>query len=225
MTDILIIEDDVTIATLVRDFLIAAKFTCKHVTTGEEGIAFLDEQEVRLVLLDIMLPGMDGFAVCQEIHQNRNIPTIILSAKTAKDDKLLGMELGADDYIEKPYDIDILLAKVKAIYRRYYKQGTKLEIAGLTVNTEARTVIQNEKTLAMTAKEYDLLLLFIQNNGKVLKKEYLFNQIWGIDSFTEFQTLTVHVKWLRQKIERDPKKPTLIQTVWGVGYRFVGDAE
>ena len=225
MTDILIIEDDITIATLVHDFLIAADFSCTHVTTGEEGIKYLDEQEVRLVLLDIMLPGMDGFAVCQEIHQNRNIPTIILSAKTNKDDKLLGMELGADDYIEKPYDIDILLAKVKALYRRYYKQTTILEIAGLSVNTDARTVMLNGNMVAMTTKEYDLLLLFIKNEGKVLKKEYLFNQIWGIDSFTEFQTLTVHIKWLRQKIEKDPKSPMLIQTVWGVGYRFVGDAQ
>ena len=225
MTDILIIEDDLTIATLVHDFLIAADFSCKHVTTGEEGIKYLDEQEVRLVLLDIMLPGMDGFAVCQEIHQNRNIPTIILSAKTDKDDKLLGMELGADDYIEKPYDIDILLAKVKALYRRYYKQATLLNVAGLSINTEARTVTRDGNVVAMTTKEYDLLLLLIQNEGKVLKKEYLFNQIWGVDSFTEFQTLTVHIKWLRQKIEKDPKNPTLIQTVWGVGYRFVGDTQ
>ena len=223
MTDVLLIEDDITIATLVYDFLQNAGFSCKHVTTGEAGIEYLDEHKVRLVLLDIMLPGIDGFAVCKEIHQNRNIPTIILSAKTNKDDLLLGMELGADDYIEKPYDIDILIAKVKALYRRFYKQETILKVAGLTINTVARAVLLNGNPVAMTAKEYELLLLLIQNEGKVLKKEYLFNQIWGIDSFTELQTLTVHIKWLRQKIEKDPKNPVLIQTVWGVGYKFVGE--
>ena len=225
MTDILLIEDDVTIATLVCDFLQAADFSCEHVTTGEAGLKYLDTNKVRLVLLDIMLPGMDGFSVCKEIHQNRNIPTIILSAKTDKDDKLLGMELGADDYIEKPYDIDLLIAKVKALYRRYYQQATTLEVAGLSINTEARAVSLAGSAVAMTAKEYELLLLLVQNEGKVLKKEYLFNNIWGIDSFTELQTLTVHIKWLRQKIEKDPKKPALIQTVWGVGYKFVGETK
>ena len=224
MADILLIEDDVAIATLVCDFLQAAGFSCKHTTTGEAGLEYLKAHEVRLVLLDIMLPGMDGFSVCREIHQNRNIPTIILSAKKDKEDKLLGMELGADDYIEKPYDIDILIAKVKALYRRFYKQETILEVAGVSINTETRAVLLNGNPIAMTAKEYELLLLLIQNEGKVLKKEYLFNQIWGIDSFTEPQTLTVHVKWLRQKIEKDPKSPVLIQTVWGVGYKFVGDS-
>ena len=223
MTDILLIEDDKTIAVLVRDFVQAAGFSCHYETTGEAGLNYLNAHEVRLVLLDIMLPGMGGFSVCKAINQNRNLPTIILSAKKDKDDKLLGMELGADDYIEKPYDIDILLAKIKALYRRYYKQATILEIAGLTVNTEARTVLLNGNVIAMTTKEYDLLLLLIQNKGKVLKKEYLFNQIWGINSFTELQTLTVHIKWLRQKIEKDPKNPMRIQTVWGVGYRFVGE--
>ena len=222
MTDILLIEDDIIIATLVCDFLQAANFSSKHVTTGEAGLEYLDTFDVRLVLLDIMLPGMDGFAVCKEIHQNRNIPTIILSARTGKDDKLQGMELGADDYIEKPYDIDLLIAKVKALYRRFYKMDTILNVAGLTINTEARAVLLDGNPVAMTAKEYDLLFLLIQNEGKVLKKEFIFNRVWGIDSFTELQTLTVHIKWLREKIEKNPKKPTLIQTVWGVGYRFVG---
>jgi len=220
MTDVLLIEDDIDIATLVCDFLKEADLSCYHVTTGEEGLQYLDGHQVGIVLLDIMLPGMDGFAVCKEIHQERNIPTIILSAKKHKEDKLLGMELGADDYIEKPYDIDILMAKVKALYRRFYKKTTLLEVGQLTINTEARTVLLAGQPVNMTAKEYELLLLLASNADKVLKKEYLFNQVWGIDSFTELQTLTVHIKWLRQKIEKDPKKPTLIETVWGVGYKF-----
>ena len=140
-------------------------------------------------------------------------------AKTDKDDKLNGLILGADDYIEKPYDIDILLAKISGIFKRRYAIA-EITDDNICINKVSRTVTKNNEPIDMTAKEFDLLLLLMENKGKILNKEYLFNQIWGSDSFSEQQTLTVHIKWLRQKMEDDPKKPQKILTVWGVGYKF-----
>ena len=187
---------------------------------GEEALALYDTYGARLIVLDIMLPGMDGFAVCQKIREKGNTPVFIVSAKTEKDDKLNGLLLGADDYIEKPYDIDILLAKIKGIFKRRYLVD-EISDGNLRLNKSSHIAYQDDKPLDMTAKEFDLLLLFMENKGKVLSKDYIFNQIWGMDSFSEPQTLTVHIKWLRQKIEEDGKNPKRIQTVWGVGYRFL----
>jgi DNA-binding response OmpR family regulator len=166
-----------------------------------------------------MLPGIDGFAVCQKLRQDNNVPVIIVSAKTDKEDKLNGLLLGADDYIEKPYDIDILMAKVKGIFKRRYESSVMVD-GNLKVDKLQRKVFCNDRELEMTSKEFDLLLLLLENKSRTLKKEWIFNKIWGFDSFSEPQTLTVHIKWLRQKIEDDPKNPVRLQTVWGVGYRF-----
>ena len=193
MIDILIVEDNKEIAGLLCDFLRAENYTVSVCESGEKALPLYEKYGARLIVLDIMLPGIDGFAVCSKIREQSNTPIIIVSAKTEKDDKLNGLILGADDYIEKPYDIDILLAKI------LYKNDVQIEI---------------------TAKEFELLLLLIENKDKTLKKEYIFNQVWGSDSFSEQQTLTVHIKWLRQKIEDDPKDPRRIQTVWGVGYKY-----
>lgn len=223
MTDILIIEDNKEIATVLCDFLKKDGFTCFHVISGEQGIDYIKNNTVRLVLLDIMLPGIDGFQVCDIIHKQNNLPIIILSAKTEKDDKLNGLLLGADDYIEKLYDIDLLLAKIKALYRRHYDEKTTvLKERDIIINTNGRTVMIKEKLLNLTAKEFDLLLLLVQNKGKALRKEWIFNQVWGCDSFSEPSTLTVHIKWLREKIEENAKIPKYIQTVWGIGYKFEG---
>lgn len=143
-----------------------------------------------------------------------------MSARTGKDDKLLGLNLGADDYIEKPYDIDIMLAKISGIFRRRYARD-ELADGRIRVNRVSRTVYRDDEPLEMTAKEFDLLVLLMENSGRTLTKEYLFNTIWGSDSFSEQQTLTVHIKWLRQKIEEDPRHPQKILTVWGVGYRYL----
>lgn len=167
-----------------------------------------------------MLPGMDGFAVCQKIRQDNNTPILVVSAKTNKEDKLNGLLLGADDYIEKPFDIDLLLAKIKGIFKRRYESNLIVD-KNLKIDKIRRVAYCNDKELIMTAKEFDLLLLLMENKEKTLKKEWLFNQIWGFDSFSEPQTLTVHIKWLRQKIEEDPKNPVRLLAVWGVGYRFV----
>lgn len=219
MTDILIVEDNKEIATLLCDFLRAENYIVSVADSGEKALSLYEKYGARLVVLDVMLPGMDGFSVCQEIRKNSNTPIFIVSAKTEKDDKLNGLILGADDYIEKPYDIDILLAKIKGIFKRRYAVEEITE-GDLTLNKVNKTVKKNGELLEMTQKEFDLLLLLIENKGKVLNKEYIFNQIWGFDSMSEPQTLTVHIKWLRQKIEENPKKPERIMTVWGVGYRF-----
>lgn len=175
------------------------------------------------MLLDIMLPGMDGFAVCRAVHEKGDIPILIMSARAEKDDKLNGFGLGADDYMEKPVDPDLLTAKVRALLQRTY--GTRSETdylvsGGLTIDRNARKVYRDHQAVELNVKEYELLLLLAENPGRTLHKEYLFDRIWGMDSFSENQTLTVHIRMLRNKIEEDPRAPRRIQTVWGVGYRY-----
>lgn len=219
MIDILIVEDNKELSTLLCDFLRAENYIVSIAEDGEKALLLYEKYGARLVLLDIMLPGIDGFAVCSKIRNQSNTPILIVSAKTEKDDKMNGLILGADDYIEKPYDIDILLAKIDGIFKRRYSLDEVAD-GNLLLNKVNRTVKKNGNLLEMTAKEYDLLLLLMENRGKVLNKEYIFNQIWGFDSDSEPQTLTVHIKWLRRKIEDDPKKPKRISTIWGVGYMF-----
>lgn len=223
MVDIVIIEDNEEISELLKVFLDRAGYETYIIGSGEDAISFFKQDKAKLVLLDIMLPGMDGFAVLSEIREKNNIPVIIMSARTDKEDKMNGFMLGADDYIEKPVDVDILTAKVKALMNRNYNRRenpTILHSGALQVDLEAKQVTLNKQLLNLSIKEYELLLLLIQNSGKTLHKDYLFNEIWGADSFSENQTLTVHIKTLRDKIEEEPKKPKRIITVWGVGYRY-----
>ena len=220
MIDILIVEDNKELAELLCDFLRAENYTVSVAESGEKALQLYERYGARLLVLDVMLPGMDGFAVCAKIREESNTPILIVSAKTEKDDKLAGLLAGADDYIEKPYDIDIMLAKIAGIFKRRYAQDEVVS-GDLRLNRESRTVYKGDKELSVTAKEFELLLCLVENQGKVLNKDYLFRKIWGSDSFSEQQTLTVHMKWLREKIEEDPKHPARIQTVWGVGYKFV----
>ena len=218
MTDILVVEDNIEMGTLLCDFLKAEGYSVNHCADGESALTAF-ESGARLVVLDVMLPNLDGFGVCKKIRETSNAPIIIVSAKTEKDDKLNGLILGADDYIEKPYDIDILLAKIKGIFARRYNSDV-LSDGFLKIDRSKRTVCKGDYLLDLTQKEFDLLSLLVENTGKTLSKDFLFNKIWGFDSFSEPQTLTVHIKWLRQKIEANPKKPEHIVTVWGVGYRY-----
>ena len=219
MTDILIVEDNKEIASLLCDFLRAENYTVSVAESGEKALSLYEKYGARLIVLDIMLPGMDGFVVCRKIREESNTHILIVSAKTEKEDKLNGLVLGADDYIEKPYDIDIMLAKIGGIFKRRYALDEITEGA-IRINKESRMAYKDDVPLDLTTKEFDLLTLLMENKGKTLSKEYLFGQIWGSDSFSEQQTLTVHIKWLRQKIEDNPKKPQRIQTVWGVGYKY-----
>ena len=220
MVDILIVEDNKEIAGLLCDFLKAENYIVSIAHSGERAVELYQKYGAKLILLDVMLPGIEGFAVCSKIRKESNTPILIVSAKSEKDDKLKGLNLGADDYIEKPFDMDIMLAKIKGIFKRTYGQDEIFD-NDLIINKENKVVYKNDILLEMTPKEFDLLLLLVENKGKVLKKEYIFKQIWGSDSFSEIQTLTVHIKWLREKIEKNPKEPVRIQTVWGVGYKFV----
>lgn len=220
MADILIVEDNRELSELLCDFLKGERYSVAVAESGEQALAIYNREGVKLVILDIMLPGMDGFAVCKKIRSGGNTPILIVSAKTAKEDKLNGLLQGADDYIEKPYDIDIMLAKIDGIFKRRYAFDT-LSDGELFVNRAARTVTKGGREIEMRAKEFDLLVLLLENRGRALDKEYIFGQIWGSDSFSEPQTLTVHIKWLREKIEENPKHPQKILTVWGVGYRYL----
>ena len=219
MLDVLVIEDNEEIGTLLCDFLRSEGYTVYLALTGEEGMQIFRKEGTRLVVLDIMLPGIDGFSVCREIRSVSNVPVIIVSAKTDKEDKLNGLLLGADDYMEKPYDIDILTAKIQGIFKRRYENSV-LTFGELCLDKDRRSVTRNGQEVSMAAREFDLLLFLAENSGKAITKEKLFYKVWGFDSFSEPQTLTVHIKRLREKIEEDPKKPKYIQTVWGVGYRF-----
>lgn len=220
MLDILIVEDSPELREMLCDFLRAENYTVSAVDSGERALELFDRYGAKLVVLDVMLPGMDGFAVCSRIRQQDNTPILVVSARTGKEDKLNGLGLGADDYIEKPYDIDILLAKIRGIFKRRYGMDELID-GNIRLNRQERRVYKDGKLLDMTAKEFSLLMLLMENKGRPLTKEYLFGQVWGSDSFSELQTLTVHIKWLRQKIEKDPQKPERIQTVWGVGYRYL----
>lgn len=223
MADILLIEDNEELRNLIKAFLERGGYAVAAVSSGEEALGWLGRERAKLMLLDIMLPGMDGFALCDKVRKENNIPIIILSACTEKEDQMNGFSLGADDYVEKPVDMDILLAKIGALMRRNYelkRQNTVIYSGGLIIDKDAKQVTLDGKTLSMTVKEYELLLLLVENPSKVLRKEYLFNRIWGADSFSENQTLTVHIKMLRDKIEKDSRQPKRIQTVWGVGYKY-----
>ena len=225
MLDILIVEDHKEIATLLTDFLRKEGYTVSSAETGEKALHLMEMYGARLLILDINLPGeLDGFAVLQEVRKNENIHVLITSARTGKEDQLKGLRIGADDYIQKPYDIDILIAKIKGIMRRKFELD-EIVCGDIRLNTVTETVMTGNgkdrgKGLELTAKEFELLKLLMEHEGTTLKKDYLFNAVWGSDSDSEPQTLTVHIKWLREKIERDPKKPEHILTVWGVGYRF-----
>lgn len=219
MADIIIVEDNVEIGNLLCDFLRKEKYSVCLATSGEKALELFEKYGAKIFVLDIMLPGIDGLAVCSKIRETSNAYIIIASAKSDKEDKLAGLNLGADDYVEKPYDIDILLAKIKGVFKRKYAIE-EIRDANLVLNTVNNVLTVNNKPVTVTDKEFELLKLLIENKGTTLKKEYIFNTIWGSDSESEPQTLTVHIKWLREKIEVDPKNPKHIITVWGNGYRY-----
>jgi DNA-binding response OmpR family regulator len=222
MVDILLIEDDKELGTLLKNFLIQAGFTVKLSPSVDESIKYFSKYECKLILLDIILSDGSGFDVCKRIRQKSDIPIFIISAKDGKDDKINGLTLGADDYIEKPYDIDILLAKIAGLMKRRY--GSKIiTFSNISIDKTQFIVTKNNETIPLSVKEFELLLLLAENKNKPLTKDFLFNRIWGIDSFSEPQTLTVHIRRLREKLESNPQKPTLIKTVWGIGYKLEAD--
>lgn len=204
---------------MLCDFLRLENYTVSIAETGEKALSLYEKYGARLVLLDINLPKLDGFAVCRKIRENDNTPIIMLTARTDKEDKLNGILSGADDYIEKPYDIDILLAKIKGIFKRRLSLDV-ISDGDITLNIADETVMKRGRSVPVTSKEFELLRLLIENKGQMLSKDFIFSRVWGAESESELQTLTVHIKWLRQKIEDDPKNPVKLLTVWGKGYRW-----
>ena len=218
MTDIIIVEDNREVGGLLRDFLEKEGYNVMVAESGEQALELFEQYGAKLIILDIMLQGINGFDVCTRIRRDSDAHILIASARTAKEDKLKGLDLGADDYIEKPYDLDILLAKIKGIFKRNYGVE-ELTDGDIRLDLLTQTIYLKGQSIVATSKEFDLLRLLMEHKGVTLKKEYLFQRVWGC-SESEPQTLTVHIKWLRDKLEDDPKHPVHILTKWGVGYRY-----
>lgn len=223
MTDILIVEDNEELGQLIADFLKKEGWTVDRATSAEDGLLLLGKEVYKLLLLDVMLPGKDGFETLSEIRKSRNLPVLMMSAKTDDDSKILGMEIGADDYVDKPFSIPVLTSKIKALMRRTYDIAEEKEILssdGITVDLSARKVYKNDVLIDVKGKEFDLLVYLIKNRGKALRKEAIFDNVWGESCFSELSSLGVYVSWLRDKIEDNPREPKLIKTVYKVGYQF-----
>ena len=227
MSKILIIEDELAIAELERDYLELAGFEVVLETNGETGASLAMNEDFDLIILDIMLPGRDGFEICREIRQEKNTPIIMVSAKKDDIDKIRGLGLGADDYMTKPFSPSELVARVKAHLARYERligSGTKenaiIEIRGIKIDKTARRVYVNGEEKTFTTKEFDLLTFLAENPNHVFSKEELFQKIWDLESIGDIATVTVHIKKIREKIEVNTSKPQYIETIWGVGYRF-----
>lgn len=226
MQKILIIEDDMDIAELERDYLEANGFSVEIVGDGSLGEKRALEADVDLILLDIMLPGMDGFQVCRKVREARNIPILLVSARQEDVDKIRGLGLGADDYIVKSFSPSELVARVKAHLQRYLQLTGKKDAphvfqrGALTIDRDGHRIFLDGREVPMPNKEFALLLFLAENPGVVFSKETLFERIWGETSLEDTATVSVHINRIREKIEPSTTRPTYIETVWGVGYRF-----
>ncbi len=227
MSKILIIEDDESIADLESDYLAISGYEVDVERDGDEGLRRALEGEYDLFILDLMLPGRDGFDICKKIREKKNTPILMVSARKDDIDKIRGLGLGADDYITKPFSPSELVARVKAHLARYERligsaQGHSdiIEIRGLRIDKGAHRVWVNGEEKAFTSKEYDLLTFLAEHPNHVFTKDELFNKIWDMESIGDIATVTVHIKKLREKIEVDSSNPQYIETLWGVGYRF-----
>ena len=227
MSKILIIEDEVAIADLEKDYLELSGFEVVIENAGDTGLARALSEKFDLIVLDLMLPGMDGFEVCKKIREEQNIPILMVSAKKDDIDKIRGLGLGADDYMTKPFSPSELVARVKAHMARYdrlvssnQKTNDIVEIRGIKIDKTARRVYIDGEEKAFTTKEFDLLTFLAENPNHVYTKEELFREIWDMDSIGDIATVTVHIKKIREKIEFDTANPQYIETIWGVGYRF-----
>jgi len=227
MKKILIIEDELSIAELERDYLEINNFSVDIEVDGETGLKAALNKSYNLIILDVMLPKVDGFEICRQIRNVKDIPILMVSAKKEDIDKIRGLGLGADDYITKPFSPGELVARVKAHISRYERlrgankdQSDIIEIRGLSIHCTSRRVYVNGYEVILTAKEFDILTILALNPNKVFSKDNIFNKVWGMDSFGDVGTVTVHIRKLREKIETDPSNPKYIETIWGVGYRF-----
>lgn len=229
MCKILIIEDDLDIAEVEKDYLELSGYSVDIVHNGMDGIRAVKEADYSLILLDLMLPGLDGFSVCKKLREMTDVPVLMVTARKEDVDKIRGLGLGADDYIEKPFSPSVLVARVKANlaqYDRLKKSGAEkqvvLTIGDFTVNTSTRRVYVRNEEKPLKNMEYELLLFLMTNADMVFDRETLYERIWGLDSMGDNATVAVHINRLREKLEDDPSNPKHIETVWGAGYRFKG---
>lgn len=227
MSKILIVEDEEAIAELEKDYLELNDFDVKIENNGDTGLKTALSEDFNLVILDLMLPGADGFEICKRIREEKNVPILMVSAKKDDIDKIRGLGLGADDYLTKPFSPSELVARVKAHMSRYErlvgshaKGNDVIEIRGIRIDKTARRVFIDEEEKTFTTKEFDLLTFLAENPNHVFTKEEIFREIWDMDSIGDIATVTVHIKKIREKIETDTSKPQYIETIWGVGYRF-----
>ena len=227
MSRILIVEDEIAIAELEKDYLELSGFEVETENTGDGGLARSLAEDFDLIILDLMLPGVDGFEICRQIREQKNVPIIMVSAKKDDIDKIRGLGLGADDYMTKPFSPSELVARVKAHLARYERlvnsnvqENDIVEIRGIKIDKTARRVWIEGEEKSFTTKEFDLLTFLAQNPNRVFTKEELFKKIWDMESIGDIATVTVHIKKIREKIEKQSSKPPYIETIWGVGYRF-----
>ena len=224
---ILIVDDDAEIRKVIGIYLENEGYEILKAENGEQAIKLIATNEVALVLLDIMMPGMNGTEVCMKIREDSIMPIIFLTAKSEDLDKIQGLTCGADDYITKPFSAMELIARVKSQIRRYTKYNTEaitpiniIEIGNLTINTDTRQVLVGDTDIRLTPKEFDILVLLASNKGMVFSIEKIYERVWGEEFFKSDSTIMVHITKIREKIEEDPKKPIYIKTVWGVGYKI-----
>ena len=227
MSRVLIIEDEVEIADLEKDYLELSGFEVEIENDGTVGLKRALTEDFDMYILDLMLPGIDGFEICKQIREEKNTPILMVSAKKDDIDKIRGLGLGADDYITKPFSPSELVARVKAHLARYERlissntpENDTVEIRGIRIDKTARRVWVNGEEKQFTTKEFDLLTFLAENPNHVFTKEELFRQIWDMESIGDIATVTVHIKKIREKIEMNTNKPQYIESIWGVGYRF-----
>ena len=227
MSKILIVEDEEAIADLEKDYLELSGFDVEIENDGTSGMERALNEDFDMFILDLMLPGTDGFEICRKIREKKNTPVLMVSAKKDDIDKIRGLGLGADDYMTKPFSPSELVARVKAHLARYErlvgsgkKENDIVEIRGIKIDKTARRVWVNGEEKQFTTKEFDLLTFLAENPNRVFTKEELFREIWDMESIGDIATVTVHIKKIREKIEFNTAKPQYIETIWGVGYRF-----
>ncbi|WP_291578459.1 response regulator transcription factor [Clostridium sp. UBA6640] len=228
MKEILIVEDDLSIAELQKDYLEISGFEVDICTDGVKGLNAIKENSYDLIILDVMLPKIDGFDILRTIQENKDIPVLMVSAKKEEIDKIKGLTLGADDYITKPFSPGELVARVKSHLQNYERMRNKfsnktnnniITIRGLKILKDSRQVFINEREVNLAQKEFELLLYMAENPNRVFGKDELFEKIWGLDSLGDNATVTVHIRKIREKIESNPSEPQYVETLWGVGYR------
>ena len=227
MRNILIIEDDGDIASIERDYLELNGYQVEIAPDGITGLERGLHGNFHLILLDLMLPGMDGFSVCRRLREATDIPILMVTARQEDIDKIRGLGLGADDYIEKPFSPSVLVARVNAHLARYErltggqrKPCSELQVGEIRINTDTRRVFVGDREVALKNKEYELLLFLMLHLDMVFSREDLYEKVWGLEAMGDNATVAVHINRLREKLERDPSHPRYIQTVWGAGYRF-----